>query len=223
MEAHMVFQILHVACGSVALLTAAMAFMTEKGPRFHAKVGRVYGGAMVGVGLTAVILWLLGATVFLLFIAFFSTYLVLSGWRMGRNRQGSVDGQDRALILFGSTGGLGLLAMSVSILITEEGPFGDGRGFAAVPLVFGLLSGGLAILQQRLTNGGTGPRGKLRIQMHTLYMGSGTIATVTAFVVTALDGGVFAWLMPTVVGTALLTWNLRGVRLGSIASAQTTV
>ena len=59
--------------------------------------------------------------------------------------------------------------------------------------------------------------------MHTLYMGSGTIATVTAFVVTALDGGVFAWLMPTVVGTALLTWNLRGVRLGSIASAQTTV
>ena len=50
--------------------------------------------------------------------------------------------------------------------------------------------------------------------MHTLYMGSGTIATVTAFVVTALDGGVFAWLMPTVVGTALLTWNLRGVRTG---------
>ena len=41
----------------MALLTAAMAFMTEKGPRFHAKVGRVYGGAMVGVGLTAVILW----------------------------------------------------------------------------------------------------------------------------------------------------------------------
>ena len=144
----MVFLILHVACGSVALLTAAMAFMTEKGPRFHAKVGRVYGGAMVGVGLTAVILWLLGATVFLLFIAFFSTYLVLSGWRMGRNRKGSVDGQDRALILFGSIGGLGLLAMSVSILITGEGPFGDGRGFAAVPLVFGLLSGGLAILQQ---------------------------------------------------------------------------
>ena len=120
----MVFLILHVACGSVALLTAAMAFMTEKGPRFHAKVGRVYGGAMVGVGLTAVILWALGATVFLLFIAFFSTYLVLSGWRMGRNRKGSVDGQDRALILFGSIGGLGLLAMSVSILITGKGPSG---------------------------------------------------------------------------------------------------
>ena len=58
----------HIAFGSVALLTAALAFLTEKGPKFHAKVGRIYAFAMIGVGLTAVALWWMGSTDFLLFI-----------------------------------------------------------------------------------------------------------------------------------------------------------
>ena len=69
--------LIHIAFGSVALLTAALAFLTEKGPKFHAKVGRIYAFAMIGVGLTA--LWWLGSTDFLLLIAFFSTYMVLVG------------------------------------------------------------------------------------------------------------------------------------------------
>ena len=69
--------LLHVAFGSIALIAAALAFLTEKGPKFHAKVGKIYALAMVGVGLTAVSLWWLGSTDFLLFIAFFSTYLSL--------------------------------------------------------------------------------------------------------------------------------------------------
>ena len=73
--------LIHIAFGSVALLTAALAFLTEKGPKFHAKVGRIYALAMIGVGLSAVALWLLGSTDFLLFIAFFSTYMSLAPWR----------------------------------------------------------------------------------------------------------------------------------------------
>ena len=75
MEMDTVVLLVHIACGSVALLTAALAFLTDKGPKFHAKVGRIYALAMVGVGLTAVALWWLGSTDFLLFIGFFSTYM----------------------------------------------------------------------------------------------------------------------------------------------------
>ena len=45
-----VLLLIHIAFGSVALLTAALAFLTEKGPKFHAKVGRIYALAMIGVG-----------------------------------------------------------------------------------------------------------------------------------------------------------------------------
>ena len=51
------FLLVHIAFGSVALLAAALAFLTEKGPKFHAKVGRIYALAMIGVGLTAGALW----------------------------------------------------------------------------------------------------------------------------------------------------------------------
>ena len=86
MEGRDIVLILHVVCGSIALLTSALAFLTQKGPKFHAKVGRAYALAMTGVGLTSIGLWLLGSSDFLLFIAFFSTYMVLVGWR--QNRQG---------------------------------------------------------------------------------------------------------------------------------------
>ena len=43
---------IHIFCGFVALVTMVMAYVTKKGPKFHAKVGRVYGLSMVGVGLT---------------------------------------------------------------------------------------------------------------------------------------------------------------------------
>ena len=81
------FLLVHIAFGSVALLAAALAFLTKKGPKFHAKVGRVYALAMIGVGLTAGALWWLGSTDFLLFIAFFSTYMVLVGWARAESKR----------------------------------------------------------------------------------------------------------------------------------------
>ena len=97
MDLHSVVLTLHIIAGSVALLTMVMAYVTKKGPKAHAKIGRVYGMAMVAVGLTAAILFFLGASTFLLLIAFFSTYLVLVGWRFAKNRRGDIGAVDRWL------------------------------------------------------------------------------------------------------------------------------
>ena len=208
--------LIHIAFGSVALLTAALAFLTEKGPKFHAKIGRIYALAMIGVGLTAVALWLLGSTDFLLFIAFFSTYMVLVGWRLGQNRKGSVGNIDQALVGMGTIGTLGLLFISADIAFGGIGPWDEEANFAVVPLVFSFICGSLTYFQRLSLKGGTAPRGKERIRLHGIFMGAGTISTVTAFSLTAIGGGILVWLLPTVIGTALIMYNLGGLRSGRV-------
>lgn len=210
------FLFLHIACGSVALLTASLAFLTEKGPKFHAKVGRIYALAMTGVGLTAVVLWWLGSTDFLLFIAFFSTYIVLVGWRLGQNRKGAVGNIDRALVSMGTIGTIGLLFISADIAFGGFGPWGEGATFALVPLVFSIICGSLTYFQRLSLMNGIAPRGKERIRLHGIFMGAGTISTVTAFSLTAIGGGIVMWLLPTLIGTPLIVWNLGGLRTGRL-------
>ena len=206
-----VILLIHITFGSVALLTAAIAFLTEKGPKFHAKVGRIYTFAMIGVGLTAGALWWMGSTDFLLFIAFFSTYMVLVGWRLGQNRKGSVDNIDQALVGLGIIGTLGLLFISADIAFWDEE-----ASFAIVPLVFSFICGSLTYFQRLSLKSGTAPRGKERIRLHGIFMGAGTISTVTAFSLTAIGGGIVVWLLPTVIGSALITYNLGGLRSGRV-------
>ena len=206
-----VILLIHITFGSVALLTAAIAFLTEKGPKFHAKVGKIYTFAMIGVGLTAGALWWMGSTDFLLFIAFFSTYMVLVGWRLGQNRKGSVGNIDQTLVGLGIVGTLGLLFISADI------GFGDKEAsFAIVPLVFSFICGSLTYFQRLSLKSGTAPGGKERIRLHGIFMGAGTISTVTAFSLTAIGGGIVVWLLPTVIGSTLITYNLGGLRSGRV-------
>ena len=212
---------IHILCGFVALVTMVMAYVTNKGPKFHARVGRVYGLAMVGVGLTAIILFFLGASTFLLLIAFFSLYLVLVGWRFASNRKGEVSQVDKMLIRFGGLGGIALLGMSVFIATSGSAPFGQSKSFAAVPAAFGVISLALAYQQRTLQVEGSNPRGKKRISLHVTYMGAGTISTVTAFTITVFGSTVLTWLGATMIGTPLLIWNQLGVNKGTIAKSTT--
>ena len=212
MEGRDIVLILHVACGSIALLTSALAFLTQKGPKFHAKVGRAYALAMTGVGLTSIGLWLLGSSDFLLFIAFFSTYMVLVGWRLGQNRQGSVGITDQFLIGLGLIGTLGLLFIAINIAFTANNELDQSPFFAIVPLVFAVICGALTYFQRLSLKSGVAPRGKERIRLHGIFMGAGTISTVTAFSLTAIGGGIVIWLLPTAIGSPLIAYNLGGLR-----------
>ncbi len=117
MDLHSVMLTLHIVAGSVALMTMMMAYVTKKGPKAHAKIGRVYGMAMVAVGLTAAILFLLGASTFLLLIAFFSTYSVLVSWRFAKNRRGDIGAVDRWLLIMSA----GTIATVTAFTITVFG------------------------------------------------------------------------------------------------------
>ncbi len=200
--------ILHIAAGSIALLTAAIALATAKGGVNHVKAGRAYAISMTVIFLTAIPLAMLGSDIFLLLIAVFSFYLVFAGWRFARNRRGRPQSVDwTAVVILGLTG-LGMWGYGAVL-----GTRGDSQWVTL--LIFGGIAVALALADGyfhfRLAKGLSGA-GKQRVQRHLTNMLAGTISTITAVMVVNLDLNPvwIPWILPTIVITPLIVWwNLR--------------
>ncbi len=201
--------ILHIAAGSVSLLTAVLALATSKGGKNHLRAGRVYAVGMTVIFLTAIPLALLGASIFLLLIAVFSFYLVFAGWRFARNRRGHPHLVDwTAVAILGLTG-LGMWGYGAMI-----GMQGDSQWVTL--LVFGFIAVALSLtdgyFHSRLARG-QARAGKQRIQRHLTNMLAGTIATVTAVTVVNMPPDLLPpmwvwipWVLPTMLITPLIVW-----------------
>ncbi len=199
----------HIAAGTIALLTAAFALSTAKGGANHVRAGRVYAMAMTAVFITAVPLALLGADIFLLFIAFFSFYMVFAGWRFARNRHGHPRVADWAAVAIMALTGLGMEAFAVILALN-----GDDQWVTLV--IFGFIAFGLA-LADAIYYRNLPANYVRRISRHLTNMMAGTIATVTAVLVVnvATNPAWIAWILPTVVITPLIVWwNFRVARRG---------
>lgn len=202
-----VLLVLHILSGFTALVTGGMASLTKKGGRGHRLSGKWYFWAMTGVFATATLLGTLKGNAFLFMVGFFSYYLVCRGYRtlylkgLGRGQKPS--GLDWAISGTALLFGLCLVGWAVS-------QFLSGVGFWPVPLVFGLISSGFALSDGRLYL--KGPKHKQHwLAGHIASMGGGYIATWTAFVVTNVRflPPVVAWLLPSLVGTVLITYSIR--------------
>ncbi len=195
---------LHIGAGSLALLTAAIAVFTPKGEKWHIMSGRVYAIAMALVFLTAVPLALLGASIFLLLIAFFSLYLVFAGWRFARNRRGHPHAVDWAATAIVLTTGLGMGVYAGMLAGSGDSQWITMTVFAGIAVALGVVDG-LYHLQRRATGG-------RRISRHLTGMLAGTIATITAVLVVNVETNPpwLAWILPTLVITPFITWwNIR--------------
>ena len=203
--------IVHIAAGSIALLTALIAVVTAKGGRYHVLAGRIYAIAMTVIFLTALPLAILGSSVFLLLIAVFSFYLVFAGWRFARNRRGRPQPVDWcAAAIMGLTG---LAMWGYGVVLASSG---DGQWVTM--LIFGAIAVALSLVDGRYYLGlskGRKRAGVQRIQRHLTNMLAGTIATVTAVMVVNIDLNPvwLPWILPTVVITPLIVWwNVRVAR-----------
>ena len=78
----------------IALLCAAGALVAKKGRPGHRLFGKGYVAGMTAVFFSALPFATFQANLFLLLIAFFSFYLVFSGFRFARNKTGAPGGQD---------------------------------------------------------------------------------------------------------------------------------
>ena len=185
----------------------------KRSKKQHARFGKIYSLAMMGVALTSTVLVSLGGPVFLLFVGVFSAYLVAVGWRLAVNRKGVFTNIDRLLIGFGI---LAILGLSLSAMDY----FSSGENFALVLLISAIITTLLVARQIRRDENNRGPVGKVRITQHVIFMGAGTIATVTAFLLTVISDSIFIWLSPTVIGSVLIMWYSRSVMQGKITSKQ---
>ena len=191
---------IHIAAGSVALLTAALAVCTAKGQTNHVRSGRVYAVAMTLVFLTAVPLALLGANLFLLLIAFFSFYLVFAGWRFARNRRGGPHLVDWAAVAIMVLTGLGMGIYAGALAQAGDSQWVTMTVFAAIAVALGLADG--LYHRLRLASGGR------RIARHLTNMLAGTIATITAVLVVNVDMEPvwLPWIAPTIIITPFIAW-----------------
>ncbi len=204
--------VIHIAAGSVALLTALAALVTAKGGAIHVRAGRVYAIGMTLIFLTAVPLAILGADVFLLLIAFFSFYLIFAGWRFARNRSRRPQPVDWVAVAIMGLTGLAMWGYAVALALSSSGQWVTMLAFGSIAVALSVADG-LFFNQGR--SGRRRPAPYLRIQRHLTNMMAGTIATVTAVMVVnvSMDPVWVPWLLPTVVITPLIVWwNVRTAR-----------
>lgn len=199
----LILLIIHIAAGSIALLTAALALAAPKGQRWHILAGRIYAVAMTVIFLTAVPLAILGASIFLLLIAVFSFYLVFAGWRFARNRRRRAHPVDWAAVSILGATGLAMWGYAVVIALSGSSQW-------VTLLIFGAIAVALGLADARFHR--RQPGGALRVARHLTNMLAATIATVTAVTVVNVDLEPvwLPWILPTVIITPLIVWwNIR--------------
>jgi hypothetical protein len=148
------------------------------------------------------------ANTFLFVIAIFSVYLALSGWRYAKYRWGrppAFDWGSAGVMVVTSTA---MVLLGVFILTT-------GEMIGLVLIVFGGIGAALSYSDLRTLGAGR-IEAKQRIAAHLTRMLAGTIAAVTAFLVTnvSFEPVFLLWLAPTVVMTPLIVWWNRRIQAG---------
>ena len=209
-----VLLMIHIAAGSVALVTAIIALITAKGGPYHIRAGRVYAIAMTVIFMTALPLAILGSNLFLALIALFSFYLVSAGWRFARNRHGHAQPIDWAAVAVMGLTGVGMWGYGAVLFLSDSSEW-------ITMAVFGSIAVALSAVDARFHTGRRAS-GKPRIARHLTNMLAGTIATVTAVVVVNVDTDPvwLAWILPTIVITPLIVWW--NVRIGRETKRQET-
>lgn len=186
----------HVACGFISLLFGLLVILAKKSGKIHVILGNVYFWAMTGVFITSVIMSLMKFNPFLLGVGVFSYYLVFTGFRFGRLKgYHRLEVKDRWVFILTIISSVAMLGFSLYHYIQYQ------NIIIIVLAIFGSLS-----LKQSIQDWMRW--GKVRekhdwLFEHITRMLGGYIATVTAFLLTAMNGmlpDLVLWLGPGVVG-----------------------
>lgn len=211
MTAFNVLLFVHILAGTAALTAAAVAVTSKSldlAHHWHIYAGRVFFWGMVVIFITAIPMSLIKANVPLFLIAIFSFYFAFVGWRRASNRRGTPEPID----WIGS--GL-MIIVSVAMLLFGAFALVTGQISAIIILVFGGIGAATGWSDLRTLRAG-GLKGKARIANHLSRMLGGTIATITAFVVTnfTFEPIFVLWLAPTIIITPIIIWWERRLTAG---------
>ncbi|TXH24352.1 MAG: hypothetical protein E6Q96_10410 [Cyclobacteriaceae bacterium] len=195
--------VLHIAGGTVALLTGLGAMLTTKGSKPHRLFGKIYFWGMTAVFVGALFTAIGHGRDFLLMVAFFSYYMTVRGYRIlsqkKLHRGQKATPVDWAFALVSGLFIVALIGWGTWALVK-----GDTMG--VVGIVFGLI--GSNFLFQDVKSFIRQPTEKMHWWYgHISSMGGSYISAVTAFVVVNIQLPQFQWvlwLLPGVIGGILV-------------------
>lgn len=200
------FLILHIAGGSVGLLTGFFNILRKKGDRKHILIGKLFVYSMLTAGISALVLSVLHPNYFLFAVGIFTIYMVSTGNRYiylkMLNDDQSPKPIDRIITLTMLLAGLFFTGLGISHLAKAN-------FFGLVFIMFGFF--GLLFVRQDFKN----YRGKTDIKnywlvAHLQRMTGGFIAALTAFLVVNAKylpeqiPGFLYWLLPTIILTPMI-------------------
>lgn len=200
--------IIHIAAGFTALVIGVFAFASRKGGRVHRLSGKVYVIAMLLVAVSSFILSLIRYSPFLFMVGVFTFYLTVTGYRgLLKRRQKSQQAKpaDWLLIAF-STIMAGFMTIRAIYQVS------DGHmDFLPVVIVFSGSLFTFIITDLRIYLGKKTMATNDWLLYHIGRISGAYIATFTAFLVVNVqtDPAFIAWLLPTVVGTPIISYFQR--------------
>lgn len=203
-----VLLLIHIACGMTALGCGLIPMLSRKGSTLHRVGGRWYVWSMWGVVFSALPLSIMKQNLFLGTIAIFTAYMIYSGYRSAiRN---TVVPQSIADLLM-----MGLALLSGAIMISYGswlllGPSGK-TGMGIILLVFGTITFLLGVEDLGHWKKRAQESQKSWMLVHLSRFGGAYIATITAFLVTNVEGipSLVLWLPPTLIGTVAIARSSR--------------
>ena len=191
---------IHILAGTIALLSAIMAVLSEKGKKLHVFSGRTYFWSMVAIFLTAIPMSIITSNIFLFLIAFFSFYLAFAGIRFARNRKGIATTMDWIAVGLMFLSGVGMWTLAAILFMNNNSMY--------IPLlVFGFFAIVLGYGDFKSHKNKTAI-GKERIGKHLQNMIGGTIAVITAVLVVnvKIEPVWIWWVLPTVLIVPVIIW-----------------
>jgi uncharacterized membrane protein len=204
--------ILHIAAGTVALLSGLVAMLASKGHHVHRLAGKVYFGGMTTIFVTALVMALGRQLDFLLMVAFFSYYMTVRGYRilsLKKLNQGQrFSTLDWIIALFAGIFIIGLLGWG-------GWSFLRGNNMGLVAITFGLI--GISFLIRDVRTLFNPPKEKMHWWYgHISSMGGSYISAITAFVVVNIRLANYQWalwILPALIGGALISKTIRKYKL----------
>ncbi len=192
--------IIHILAGTLALMAVVSAVVSSKGKKVHIIAGRTYLWGMTIIFLTAIPMSIVSGKVFLFLIAIFSFYLAYAGMRFARNRTGIANIFDWVAVGLMILSGTLMWCLAIYYFINNNSQY-------ITLIIFGFIAISLGYTDFR------GYRhksaiGKQRISRHLTNMLAGTIAVITAVLVTNIyiEPVFILWILPTIVITPIIFW-----------------
>ena len=190
----------HIFAGCISLIAAVFAVVSSKGKQAHILAGRTYFWGMAVIFLTAIPMSISSSNVFLFLIAIFSFYLAYAGMKFARNRTGTANLFDWVAVGLMVFSGLAMWFLALVYFMNNNSQY-------ITLTIFGFIAISLGYMDFRSYRNKSAI-GKQRIARHLTNMLAGTIAVITAVLVTnlSIEPVFILWILPTIIISPLIFW-----------------